>query len=195
MNLYAYVGNDPLNNVDPSGLWTLQVGVTISGGFLGFGGAGVSFGFAADTNAGIGLYGTTFGGFAIGASAKAGISAAITNANSISDLQGPALAQSFAITTEGGVASADFSESHGPNGTVINSYGGTLGFGGGTPAGYLSGGSVTGAVVISPGFASLSSASTTPAANSNSPASPASVSQSVVGPGGASNASAWGEMK
>ena len=39
VNLYAYVGNDPLNGADPSGLWQ----VTISGGIVGFGGS-VTFG-------------------------------------------------------------------------------------------------------------------------------------------------------
>jgi hypothetical protein len=40
LDIYAYVGNDPLNNVDPLGLWQ----VVVSGGYLGFGGS-FTFGY------------------------------------------------------------------------------------------------------------------------------------------------------
>jgi hypothetical protein len=90
--LYAYVGNDPLNWRDPTGLYSFSIGFSISGGAFGFGG---SFAFA-------GTYifdgsGVSESGFTVtadyGASgtvyhAQGGLYAQATNAEQLSDLEG-----------------------------------------------------------------------------------------------------------
>ena len=35
MNLYAYVGNDPVNSTDPTGKWVIQLAATIGGAVIG----------------------------------------------------------------------------------------------------------------------------------------------------------------
>ena len=54
--LYAYVGNDPVNRIDPDGLDTLQVGIAVGGVFLGVGVPQTGAGFAFDTQGNIGGY-------------------------------------------------------------------------------------------------------------------------------------------
>jgi len=91
-NLYLYVDSDPVNRVDPSGLWGIQLGIGF-GGMFGLSGAGFS--------AGIGLtyssqHGLQFGGYVssqwnagLGISAGRGIQASFSpNACKLSDLGG-----------------------------------------------------------------------------------------------------------
>lgn len=47
LNMYAYCGNDPVNYVDPTGLWTLNIGVNVGGQ------AGVDYGFAGGIEIGL----------------------------------------------------------------------------------------------------------------------------------------------
>ena len=88
-NLYAYVGNDPLNLIDPYGLWTVQLGVAgsinLPFGLSIPGGAGV----AIDTRGHVGGYSFAGVGGQVGASAEAGLSVQVSNAKTISDLTGP----------------------------------------------------------------------------------------------------------
>ena len=91
LNVYAYVGNDPLNNVDPLGLLTLQLGV--NGGLSLFGTnftaeGGVVLNLSL-SNPQIGVYGTGTAGKSVGADAGLVIAATITpSANNITDLRG-----------------------------------------------------------------------------------------------------------
>lgn len=92
-NLYIYAGDDPINGIDPYGLWTVQIGstlsyyVTVDG--VGIGGtAGV--GFAIDGNGNIATYSYGGGGGALGTPGfSGGAQASVSNANTICDLAGP----------------------------------------------------------------------------------------------------------
>ena len=85
--LYAYCGNDPVNCVDPSGLWTLQVGISFSGTVLGVN-INVNVGVAVDTQGNVGFYQTGGASLGGGASASEGLSATVTNADTIGQLGG-----------------------------------------------------------------------------------------------------------
>jgi RHS repeat-associated protein len=90
-NLYAYVANDPLNGTDPLGLYTLQLGFSGTGSLWGIS-IPAGLGFVVDTSGNVGFYiysgpGVTLGG----ASADAGISIQVSNAQTINDLSGPFL--------------------------------------------------------------------------------------------------------
>jgi RHS repeat-associated protein len=82
-NLFAYVGNDPVNFRDPRGLWT--VGAFVSGGAglgWGVGGGAAVVGSSSDG----GLLGTLGSGAAYGAGVGGGLQ--FTNADSVQDLTG-----------------------------------------------------------------------------------------------------------
>jgi RHS repeat-associated protein len=89
INLYAYVGNDPLNRTDPLGLYTLQIG------FAGSGGGGfaipLGLGIVIDTSGHVGIYFYGGGGLQGGADVEAGWSIQVSNAKTISDITGPFL--------------------------------------------------------------------------------------------------------
>ena len=86
-NLYAYVGNDPLNGTDPLGLYTLQIGFAGSGNFLGIA-VPTGLGIAIDTSGHVGFYGYLGPAVNLGASVDAGLSIQVSNAPTISNLRG-----------------------------------------------------------------------------------------------------------
>jgi RHS repeat-associated protein len=124
-NIYAYVNNDPLNNVDPLGLYTLQLGVAVGGTFLGIVVPQAGFGIAIDTSGNVGSYKYVGGGVGISVSAGAGGSVQVSNAQTIYDLSGP-----FAnVGVHGGAGlggSVDFFTGSSSNGPV---FGGGVTFG------------------------------------------------------------------
>jgi RHS repeat-associated protein len=84
-NLYLYVENDPLNHLDPFGLYTIQVGGSVYVNF-GWFSISVSGGIVADTSGGAGLYATVGGGAATGGGFKFAGTATVTNAPQITNL-------------------------------------------------------------------------------------------------------------
>ena len=86
MNLYAYVGNNAVNRMDPSGNWTLQIGFagTNTDGTIG---ALAGVGFAIDTKGNYGFYGYGGPGGGIGLNEGYGVSVQLSNAPVIDGLK------------------------------------------------------------------------------------------------------------
>ena len=87
INLYGYVGDDPVNQYDPLGLNVFQFGFQF--GFSGFGFGG-SFGFGGAIGGGGAAFYTVAGaGLSSGLGASAGVGGAYSNAKCVSDIAGP----------------------------------------------------------------------------------------------------------
>ena len=90
-NLYAYVAGDPVNFVDPNGLWVIAVGINLEGSLIGVGG-GVTIGVGFDSESGQAfLFGSIAGsaGF-VTPGAYGGVSV-LFNRGSIDDFIGPSI--------------------------------------------------------------------------------------------------------
>ena len=92
VNLYAYVGSDPVNLRDPMGLYSFSIGFSISGGAFGFSGAFTFAGTYIFDGSGISESGFTitadYGASGTVYHAQGGIYVQITDAQSLSDLEG-----------------------------------------------------------------------------------------------------------
>lgn len=85
------VQNNPINFVDPLGLWTASVGVNIGGMFGAVGGGGGSafnIGYSKSEGLSTSITGTVGGGSVTGIGAGVGFSLAATNASSVDQLLG-----------------------------------------------------------------------------------------------------------
>jgi RHS repeat-associated protein len=127
-NLYGYVGNNPVNWIDPWGLTTVQVGVTVNiqAGPINFTG---TVGLAVDGHGNLGPYVTGGGGPGAGAHVSGGITVAGSNAENINDLGGPFVYGSGGAGF-GPDISGDFFTGDSPDGPVAGG-GFTIGVGGG----------------------------------------------------------------
>jgi hypothetical protein len=137
-NLYDYVGNNPVNNVDPLGLWTFGIGLSLN---FQIGPININFsgGLAIDGEGNVGTYYVGGGGVGAGAHASGGLSFTGSNAKTICDLRGPfANANLGAGVGADGEANAFIGNS--PDGTVI---GGGFTLGAGLGVGGSGGGTYT----------------------------------------------------
>jgi RHS repeat-associated protein len=95
VDLYGHVGNNPVNFVDPLGLWTYSLGVTVYAGAGFGGGGGTFFNVGHNPNSGwlsggsFSITGVAGGGATAGAGYGLGISTTITNACNTKQLLGP----------------------------------------------------------------------------------------------------------
>ena len=135
-NLYGYVGNDPINNIDPIGEDTLQIG--IAGNInLPFGlSIPLGYGVAIDTSGNIETYSYAGGGVQLGANVGAGLSIQVSNAQTVYDLTGK-FENASAYGGVGLGGSADVFYGISANGPVV---------GGGVTLGTALGASVSGGV-------------------------------------------------
>lgn len=95
VNLMAYVGNQPVNGIDPSGLWTMSLSVNLSGALATIGATGgTNFNIGHDSRSDIlhgwsaSITGTAGGGVSLGFGGGLGFNATVTNANNVNQLQG-----------------------------------------------------------------------------------------------------------
>jgi RHS repeat-associated protein len=135
VNLMAYVQNNPVNGIDPSGLWTVNIG--FSGnvnipivGPVGIGGGG--FGGIAYDGTNWAWYRGGGGGVGGGGGGSLGIQIGGSNANSVRDLAGPFVSAS-ASGGEGIIVGGEGYIGQGSNGGSITGGNFFVGGGGGTP--------------------------------------------------------------
>jgi RHS repeat-associated protein len=140
INLYGFVGNNPVNLIDPLGLWTASVGASFTLQFGSFS-ATFSAGYVMDGMGNYGAYYSAGPGLGSGGRLSGGISFGGSNAKTICDLRGPFfggnLGGGWGPNAEGNMFSGPSA-----NGDV---YGGGLTLGAGLGAGGSS--NITGTII------------------------------------------------
>ncbi|MDZ7864373.1 RHS repeat-associated core domain-containing protein [Acidovorax sp.] len=135
-NRFGYVEGNPLRNADPTGLWTFQVGVSLTGSGIpapfGLGVYGqVGVGFAIDGNGNMAGYWNYGGGGALGTTgAVVGVQGIWSNGDTVCDLRGDAT--NFGLNAAGGWGgTVDTFGGSGSRGQPVGGVGVTVGGGAG----------------------------------------------------------------
>ena len=131
-NNLAYCGNSVIANIDYNGLWTVQIGITFSGGAIAGGTTtiGIAFGYSSEAGFSAGWFESVGGGTEFGAGASISGELSISNAASIEALAGTALSVGASFG-EGPSIGGEITTSPSSD---IQSATFTIGFGLGTPA-------------------------------------------------------------
>jgi RHS repeat-associated protein len=147
ISLYNYVNDNPINTVDPLGLWTVNIGFSGSInipmiGSVGIGGGGFG-GIAIDGHGNIGWYWGGGGGIGAGAGGgAAGIQLGRSDADSICDLAGP-FGSASGSGGEGVIVGGEVYTGSGSHGQTVTGGNLFIGGGGGTPVSGTIGGTNT----------------------------------------------------
>lgn len=128
-NLYVYVKNDPLNAVDPYGLWTISIGAS---GYINVGwfSGQLTVGIIADGFGNAGIFGSVNAGPAAGGGFKVAASGAYSTAPRIHNLEGWGNNVSV-VAGAGPAVSYDWSKGQVSPEQSYQSHGVSLGFGAG----------------------------------------------------------------
>ena len=129
INLYGFVLNDPVNGIDPFGLWTFEVGISMNGQ-IGPINVNVNMGIAVDGHGNVGWVNTVGGGGGVGANASGGVSFSVSSGDCIQDLAGP-FGNASASLDAGLGGSVDAFSGPGSHGQTVAGGGFTIGIGAG----------------------------------------------------------------
>lgn len=129
-NTYSYADNNSVQLIDPIGLDTFGVGLSLTGGLLGLGGTlGVSI--VGDGNGGRALNLTVGGGVYLGNGISGTVDISRTNANNVSELTGSSIEVGGSAEIFGGSGGMS-----GVQGSTYTGVTGSFGVGIGTPEGH-----------------------------------------------------------
>jgi RHS repeat-associated protein len=93
LNHYSYVLNNPYKYTDPRGLWTFQIGLSLTAGFVAGGNieGGFILGYSRQGGFQVGAYGVSGGGLHVGQTGSLTVSFGTSSNDYITDVRGNAI--------------------------------------------------------------------------------------------------------